>query len=92
MLSSIPPSSLDGRAEQPIWSSARPRSPEYEAWVIQLAPPCLRDWTFDGAVDTRDFFEFVSDFFSGAADFDHDGATTSADFFAFLEAFLAGCD
>ncbi len=52
---------------------------------------CPADFNCDGAVNSQDFFDFLSAFFAGNADFNHDGATNSQDFFDFLAAFFAGC-
>lgn len=54
-------------------------------------PPCPADFNHDGAVNSADFFDFLSAFFAGDADFNHDGVTNSNDFFDFLSAFFAGC-
>jgi uncharacterized membrane protein len=59
-----------------------------------LTPMCGVDWTYDGVLNSQDFFEYLADFFEGgaAADFNDDGVTNSQDFFDFLSAFFAGCD
>ncbi len=54
---------------------------------------CEADVNGDGAVNSQDFFDFLSLFFAGdsRADFNHSGAVTSQDFFDYLAAFFAGC-
>jgi hypothetical protein len=56
-------------------------------------PPCVADFNGDSAVNSQDFFDFLSAFFGSdpAADVNSDGVINSQDFFDFLTAFFAGC-
>jgi hypothetical protein len=54
---------------------------------------CPGDFDCSGAVNSQDFFDFLSAFFAldPSADFNHSGAVDSQDFFDFLTAFFASC-
>jgi hypothetical protein len=54
---------------------------------------CPADFDCSGAVNSQDFFNFLTAFFAldPGADFNHSGAIDSQDFFDFLTAFFAGC-
>jgi glucose/arabinose dehydrogenase len=46
------------------------------------------DWNMDGAVNSSDFFAFLTDFFDGNAEMTGDHVTNSSDFFEFLRYFF----
>jgi len=52
---------------------------------------CPCDFNADGALSSQDFFDFLTAFLQGSADYDHNGLTDSADFFGFTECFFIAC-
>jgi hypothetical protein len=62
-----------------------------ETWV--LGAPCPADFDHSGAVNSQDFFDFLTAFFALdlAADFNHSGTVDAQDYFDFVAAFFAGC-
>jgi hypothetical protein len=61
-------------------------------WVRETyLAPCRADANDDGAVNSQDFFDFLTAFFASEADFNTDGVTNSQDFFDFLGVFFVGC-
>jgi hypothetical protein len=54
---------------------------------------CPADFNRDALVNSQDFFDYLTAFFTldPRADFDASGAVDSADFFAFLGAWMGGC-
>lgn len=59
--------------------------------VVTSNPACPADFNADGVLNTQDFFEFMSAYFDGRANFDGLDGTNSQDFFAFLTAFFNPC-
>jgi len=59
--------------------------------VRVLIPLCPTDWNGMDGINSQDFFDFLSDFFAGTADFNFDGFINSQDFFDFLTSFFGGC-
>src|SRR6185369_2213989 len=49
--------------------------------ITYTPPACRPDWNHDGALNSQDFFDFLTAFFDGNADFNNDGVTNSQDFF-----------
>lgn len=46
------------------------------------------DYDRSGAINSKDFFDFTTDWLIGDADFDMSGETDSGDFWSYLDAFL----
>jgi hypothetical protein len=63
----------------------------YTLTISPCGPLCSCDWNADHALNSQDFFDFLTAFFAGSADYNADGVTNSQDFFDFLTCFFAGC-
>jgi hypothetical protein len=63
------------------------------AGLVPCLAECAADVNYDGAINSQDFFNFLTAFFQQEpeADFNADGAINSQDFFDFLAAFFEGC-
>jgi hypothetical protein len=79
----------------PVVDAGKPRAaddvPQELPFILRGAAICAADFNADGAANSQDFFDFLSEFFATApgADFNHDSAVNSQDFFDFLTAFFA---
>ncbi len=58
---------------------------------VELPAACRADYNADGAVNSSDFFDFLTAFFEVNADFNADGVTNSQDLYDFLIQFFVGC-
>ncbi len=56
---------------------------------LTFEPRLQADWNMDGAINSQDYFDFLSAFFALDADFNTDGVTNSQDFFDFITVFFA---
>ncbi|MGE3107162.1 MAG: beta strand repeat-containing protein [Phycisphaerales bacterium] len=66
---------------------------EYTPTEVRVrVPQCPTDWNARDGINSQDFFDFLSDFFGGTADFNFDGLQNSQDFFDFLTSFFGGCE
>jgi subtilisin-like proprotein convertase family protein len=88
----------DERSNGPWTLRVSDRAPgqtgRFEDWqllVYAATPPCPCDWNARGGADILDIFDFLGDWFAGAADFDGNGQTDLPDIFAFLGCWFAGC-
>jgi hypothetical protein len=65
----------------------------YQMRVNVKAVLCSADFNADGTVNSADFFDFLTAFFTEdpRADFNLDASVNSQDFFDYLSAFFGGC-
>jgi len=66
-------------------------APARFAIVVSANPACPADLDMSGEVTSQDFFNFLTAYFAGEADFNGLDGTDSQDFFDFLTAFFTGC-
>jgi len=59
--------------------------------MVTSCNPCPCNWNHDAVLNSQDFFDFLSAFFQGNADYNLSGSTNSQDFFDFLSCFFTGC-
>jgi hypothetical protein len=52
---------------------------------------CPCNWNGDNTLNSQDYFDFLTSFFGGSADFNRDCRTNSQDYFDFLTCFFTGC-
>jgi hypothetical protein len=75
-----------------VWNDMSTLDPSAATHFAVIEMDCACDWNASGEVNSQDFFDFLTAFFAGNANFNCDAVTNSQDFFDFLTCFFNGCE